>query len=332
MRMAKRAQGIEEILAQRRGTRLAQALGAEAAPGLNRRPLHGATGMRAGDIDFVFRAPVFDPCQASFGRRSGSFSSRNDAPSFSSGHPALPGPEFDHGLPMASLATKPPLRQLQQEQRGPSQEQPRDQATAQPRRSMAPVVGSAPQPAAPTHLHPQEHPPRPYRGGSAEPSVFPAGPSNAPVSTRRKASASRRSASKAHLLTPPDASVGLLITTPMSIGLQTKPAPRGSTGRNGRPVLGLEGGLEDVGKCGMERASMWSEQVENAYRLQEAGYRDLAELLQLGQPEPPTFPNGFIKKVQSKLSLGGAPSYMYFSSKRECADKDLNQVKLYYVV
>jgi hypothetical protein len=82
----------------------------------------------------------------------------------------------------------------------------------------------------------------------------------------------------------------------------------------------------------MVRASVWDERVENAYRLQEAGYRDLVELLQLGQPDPPTFPNGLIRKVLSKQSLGGPPSYLYFSSKRECTDKDLNRVKLYDAV
>jgi len=80
----------------------------------------------------------------------------------------------------------------------------------------------------------------------------------------------------------------------------------------------------------MERASAWSEEIENVFRLQEAGYRDLAEMLNLGEPEPARFPNGFIKKLRSKQSIGGAPSYMYFSSKRECAETELNRVKLYY--
>jgi hypothetical protein len=201
---------------------------------------------------------------------------------------------------------------------------------------MAPIVGGAPQPAAPTHFHPQEQPLRPHWKSCTE-AAAPAVAAAVPVPTRRKASADRRDASLAHPSVPPvpDASVGLLITTPISIGMQPKPAPRGSAGRKGQPTAGLAGEQVDAAappvQCGMERASVWSEQVENAYRLQEAGYRDLAELLQLGQLDPPTFPNGFIKKVQSKQSLGGAPSFIYFSSQRECADKDLNRVKLYYL-
>jgi hypothetical protein len=80
---------------------------------------------------------------------------------------------------------------------------------------------------------------------------------------------------------------------------------------------------------GMERAKVWSEEVEEVYRLQEAGYRDEAELLACAQPPPERWPNGCIKKLRARTSLGGNPSFMYFKQGRECTDGELNRVKMY---
>jgi len=82
---------------------------------------------------------------------------------------------------------------------------------------------------------------------------------------------------------------------------------------------------------GVQRAREWSAQVENAFRVQEAGYRDLHELVLLGEGEPDKWPStGFFKKIRTKESLGGAsPSHLYFSQRRECTDSDLPRVKLY---
>jgi hypothetical protein len=80
------------------------------------------------------------------------------------------------------------------------------------------------------------------------------------------------------------------------------------------------------------RAKEWSVDVENAYRLQEAGYRDEHEALSLGHPpleywptEPP-----LVRKLVTRETVGKeAQSQIYFGKKRECDEKNLNKVKLY---
>ncbi len=80
----------------------------------------------------------------------------------------------------------------------------------------------------------------------------------------------------------------------------------------------------------VRRAKAWDIEVENAYRLQEAGYAHLAELTSFGEPEPERHQNGFIKKLRTKKSVeAGAPVNFYFPHRRECADASLHLVKLY---
>ena len=82
----------------------------------------------------------------------------------------------------------------------------------------------------------------------------------------------------------------------------------------------------------MVRASEWTPEVENAFRIQEAGYRDATDALARGHPpleywptEPP-----LLKKMVTRETLGKeASSIIYFSKRRECEDKSLAQVKLY---
>ena len=83
---------------------------------------------------------------------------------------------------------------------------------------------------------------------------------------------------------------------------------------------------------GMTRAKEWSPEVEDAYRLQVAGYKDEGEALSLGHPPIERWPDGgFVRKLVTKESLVGAKghSQLYFSKKRECEDGYLNQVKMY---
>ena len=90
------------------------------------------------------------------------------------------------------------------------------------------------------------------------------------------------------------------------------------------------GSLVEAGK--MMRAKEWSPEVEHAYRLQEAGYRDEAEALGLGHPpiERWNDANGFIRKLVTRETLGKeAASTLYFSKKREAEDKELHRIKLY---
>jgi hypothetical protein len=80
----------------------------------------------------------------------------------------------------------------------------------------------------------------------------------------------------------------------------------------------------------MQRAKAWSFEVENIFRLQEAGYRDLLELQACGQPEPELWPSTrMIKKLRTKVSLGGGVVLLYYRERPECGPKDVPKVKLY---
>ena len=131
-----------------------------------------------------------------------------------------------------------------------------------------------------------------------------------------------------------------------SAALPVPPPPVGSPVRGGgasgsgtpSPFKGEGGGGGGgVGGAGgaatrLVRAKEWSVEVENAYRLQEAGYRDEHEALSLGHPpleywptEPP-----LVRKLVTRETVGKeAQSQIYFGKKRECDEKNLNKVKLY---
>ena len=88
---------------------------------------------------------------------------------------------------------------------------------------------------------------------------------------------------------------------------------------------------EGAGPTRMVRAREWSDEVEEAYRFQEAGYRDEREALALGHPPIERWPDlRLVRKLVTRESLGtAAESKIYFSKRRECEDKDLSKVKLY---
>jgi hypothetical protein len=133
-----------------------------------------------------------------------------------------------------------------------------------------------------------------------------------------------------------------------SAALPVPPPPVGSPVRDGgasgsgtpSPSKGGAGGGGGGGAGGgaggaatrVVRAKEWSVEVENAYRLQEAGYRDEHEALSLGHPpleywptEPP-----LVRKLVTRETVGKeAQSQIYFGKKRECDEKNLNKVKLY---
>jgi len=74
----------------------------------------------------------------------------------------------------------------------------------------------------------------------------------------------------------------------------------------------------------MHRPKHWSDEVEEAYRLQLAGYRDAVEYKAV-KGEIDRWPkSGYIKKLQRKDG-----KFYYFNRARECADKDVNKIKLY---
>ena len=81
----------------------------------------------------------------------------------------------------------------------------------------------------------------------------------------------------------------------------------------------------------VSRAKQWTPDVENAFRLSEAGYKGVPELLAMGQPEPERWPeSGFIRKLRTRYSLGSEQqSLLYFRQTPECIPKYLNRVKIY---
>ncbi|OPJ77829.1 meiosis expressed 1 protein-like protein [Patagioenas fasciata monilis] len=76
----------------------------------------------------------------------------------------------------------------------------------------------------------------------------------------------------------------------------------------------------------VHHATKWSEDVENFYRFQQAGYRDEVEYKQVKQVDmverwPET---GFVKKLQRRDN-----TFYYYDKQRECEDKEVYKVKVY---
>ncbi|XP_045568395.1 meiosis expressed gene 1 protein homolog isoform X2 [Salmo salar] len=70
----------------------------------------------------------------------------------------------------------------------------------------------------------------------------------------------------------------------------------------------------------MSRAKRWTDEVENLYRFQQAGYRDELEYKQIDRwPE-----TGFVKKLQRRDN-----TFYYYNRKRECEDREVHKVKVY---
>ncbi|XP_066038859.1 meiosis expressed gene 1 protein homolog isoform X1 [Chamaea fasciata] len=84
--------------------------------------------------------------------------------------------------------------------------------------------------------------------------------------------------------------------------------------------------IADIKPKSMHRAKIWSDDVENLYRFQQAGYRDEVEYKQVKQvDEVECWPeSGFIKKLQRRDN-----TFYYYNRQRECEDKDVPKVKVY---
>ncbi|XP_071817461.1 meiosis expressed gene 1 protein homolog [Apostichopus japonicus] len=75
----------------------------------------------------------------------------------------------------------------------------------------------------------------------------------------------------------------------------------------------------------MTRAKKWSDEVEEAYRFQVAGYKGEAEYIALKGLEVERWPDsGYIKKLTRKDG-----NFYYYNKDRECPDKDVHQIKIY---
>ncbi|XP_020737046.2 meiosis expressed gene 1 protein homolog isoform X1 [Odocoileus virginianus] len=82
----------------------------------------------------------------------------------------------------------------------------------------------------------------------------------------------------------------------------------------------------DVKPKSISRAKKWSEEIENLYRFQQAGYRDEIEYKQVKQVSmvdrwPET---GYVKKLQRRDN-----TFYYYNKQRECDDKEVHNVKIY---
>lgn len=75
----------------------------------------------------------------------------------------------------------------------------------------------------------------------------------------------------------------------------------------------------------MQRAKIWSPEIENLFRYQAAGFRDHTEYISV-YPVPECWEStGFVKTLQAKQT----GYYMYFRQERECEDRYLNKIKIY---
>ncbi|XP_059953756.1 meiosis expressed gene 1 protein homolog isoform X1 [Mesoplodon densirostris] len=82
----------------------------------------------------------------------------------------------------------------------------------------------------------------------------------------------------------------------------------------------------DVKPKSVSHAKKWSEEIENLYRFQHAGYRDEIEYKQVKQVSmvdrwPET---GYVKKLQRRDN-----TFYYYNRQRECDDKEVHKVKIY---
>ena len=77
---------------------------------------------------------------------------------------------------------------------------------------------------------------------------------------------------------------------------------------------------------GMKRAKQWTLEVENIFRFQAAGFRDIHEYITSNIGGCEFWPeSGFLRQAVNKKS----GYHMYFRRTRECQDKYLNKIKLY---
>ncbi|KAK6177113.1 hypothetical protein SNE40_015281 [Patella caerulea] len=76
----------------------------------------------------------------------------------------------------------------------------------------------------------------------------------------------------------------------------------------------------------MMRPTQWSEQVEEAYRFQLAGYRDELEYKKFQKTDNvDRWPhNGYVKKLTRRDGC-----FYYYNKTRECPDKEISKTKIY---
>ena len=131
------------------------------------------------------------------------------------------------------------------------------------------------------------------------------------IDERKKARAAARQAADSHLGQKPMPSKAPV--SRRSSSQQTRTDPQG------------------LNPVGVSRAKEWTPEVENAFRLQEAGFRGLEETAAFGVTIETWPESGFIRKCPTKHSIeqGRGRVLLYFRRTRECEPRYLNRVKLY---
>ncbi|NXG66296.1 MEIG1 protein, partial [Hemiprocne comata] len=82
----------------------------------------------------------------------------------------------------------------------------------------------------------------------------------------------------------------------------------------------------DIKPKSVHHAQKWSDDVENLYRFQQAGYRDEVEYKQVKQVDTVEYwpETGFVKKLQRRDN-----TFYYYDKQRECEDEEVHKVKVY---
>jgi len=89
-------------------------------------------------------------------------------------------------------------------------------------------------------------------------------------------------------------------------------------------TLSLGGSVPGAKPTAMKRAKNWTPEVENYFRFQAAGFRDMGDYLHLN-PQPEYWDTGFVRMLLNKKT----GFYMYFRRQRECNDAALHRIKIY---
>ena len=113
--------------------------------------------------------------------------------------------------------------------------------------------------------------------------------------------------------------------SPSSLSLSSNTLTSNNNNNNAIPTPTLKG--KERKPKSMKRAKQWNYQVENAYRYQSAGFRDIEEYMCYFDVIPEVWDEErlFVKMLRVKAT----GCYMYFRQTRECEDKYLPKIKLY---
>lgn len=81
----------------------------------------------------------------------------------------------------------------------------------------------------------------------------------------------------------------------------------------------------EITRTGMKRATFWNIDIENIFRLQQVGWKDIHEYASI-YPNPSTWTtNGLYSEIRVKEN----GFYTYWRKYRECPESYLNKVKIY---